>query len=69
MGTNIMVQFILQPILLFGVLFHLGMGIYLDIKNQQARPIKYAMNKPATNSNWMSRNMVITGLMIMLFLG
>ena len=69
MGTNGVVQFVLQPILLFGVLFHLGMGIYLDIKNKAARPIKYAMDKPSENSNWMSRNMVITGIMIMLFLG
>ncbi len=69
MGTNGVVQFVLQPILLFGVLFHLGMGIYLDIKNRAARPIKYAMDKPSENSNWMSRNMVITGLTIMLFLG
>lgn len=69
MGTNGVVQFVLQPILLFGVLFHLGMGIYLDIKNKAARPVEYAMDKPSENSNWMSRNMVITGLMIMLFLG
>ena len=41
MGTNGVVQFVLQPILLFGVLFHLGMGIYLDIKNKKLRPIKY----------------------------
>ena len=34
MGTNGVVQFVLLFILLFGVLFHLGMGIYLDIKNK-----------------------------------
>jgi succinate dehydrogenase / fumarate reductase cytochrome b subunit len=69
MGTNGMIQFVMQPVLLFGVLFHLGMGIYLDAKNKAARPIKYAMDKPSENSNWMSRNMIITGIMIMLFLG
>ena len=69
MGTNTVIQFVLQPVLLFGVLFHLSMGIYLDIKNKAARPIKYAKDKPSSNSNWMSRNMVITGVMIMLFLG
>lgn len=68
MGTNGMVQFVLQPVLLFGVLFHLGMGIFLDIKNKSARPIKYAMDKPSENSSWVSRNMIITGVMIMLFL-
>ncbi len=69
MGTNSIIQFLIQPILLFGVLFHLGMGMYLESKNRAARPIKYAMYKPAENSNWMSRNMLITGIMIMLFLG
>jgi len=69
MGTNSIIQFLIQPILLFGVLFHLGMGMYLESKNRAARPIKYAMDKPSENSNWMSRNMLITGIMIMLFLG
>ncbi len=69
MGTNPLIQYFLQPVLLFGVLFHLGMGIRLELKNKNARPVKYAMNKPAENTNWMSRNMIITGIMIMLFLG
>lgn len=69
MGTNSFIQFVMQPLLLLGVLFHLVMGIYLDVKNKSARPIKYAMDRPSINSNWMSRNMVITGIMIMLFLG
>jgi succinate dehydrogenase / fumarate reductase cytochrome b subunit len=69
MGTNPLVQFLLQPVLMFGVLFHLGMGIYLEQQNRAARPVKYAFNNPAANSTWMSRNMIITGIMIMLFLG
>ena len=68
MGTNPIIQFFLQPILLFGVLFHLIMGIVLELKNRSSRPIKYSMNKPSQNSTWMSRNMIITGIMIMLFL-
>ena len=69
MGTNPLVQFLLQPVLIFGVVFHLAMGVYLELKNRAARPIKYAYNKPSTNSSWMSRNMIITGIMILLFLG
>ena len=69
MGTNPLIQFVLQPILIVGFMFHLFMGIYLDFKNNKARPIKYAMDKPSANSNWMSRNMIISGLMIFLFLG
>ncbi len=69
MGTNGLVQYLIQPILLLGVLFHLFMGINLELKNRAARPIKYAMNKPSENASWMSRNMIITGIMVMLFLG
>lgn len=69
MGTNPLVQFLLQPVLMFGVLFHLGMGIYLEQQNRAARPVKYAFNNPSANSTWMSRNMIITGIMVMLFLG
>lgn len=69
MGTNPIIQFAMQPVLIFGVVFHLGMGIVLDMKNKSARSVKYAMDKPGENSSWMSRNMVITGIMIMLFLG
>lgn len=69
MGTNPLVQFVLQPVLAFGVIFHLGMGMRLELQNRASRPIQYAMNKPAENSSWMSRNMIITGAMIFLFLG
>ena len=69
MGTNPIVQYGIQPILLIGVLFHLGMGVYLDAANRKARNVKYAMNKPGENSSWWSRNMIITGITIMLFLG
>ena len=69
MGTNFLVQFILQPLLIFGVVFHFIMGIYLEIKNNSARQIKYKNYKGNTNSTWASRNMIISGLVILAFLG
>jgi succinate dehydrogenase / fumarate reductase cytochrome b subunit len=69
MGTFWLVQFIFQPILAFGVVFHLSLGFVLELKNRSARPVKYAFNNPSANSTWMSRNMIITGMMILLFLG
>jgi succinate dehydrogenase / fumarate reductase cytochrome b subunit len=69
MGTNPLIQFAMQPVLMFGVIFHLIMGIYLEIQNNKARQIKYAYSKPSANSNWMSRNMIYTGAMVMAFLG
>ncbi len=69
MGNNGIVQFIIQPILIIAVLFHLIAGLYLDVVNRNARNVKYQMNSPGKNSSWMSRNMVITGIMVLLFLG
>jgi succinate dehydrogenase / fumarate reductase cytochrome b subunit len=68
MGTNPLVQFLLQPILIFGVIFHLVMGMYLEVQNSKARPTKYQYSNAAANSSWMSRNMIITGIMVLLFL-
>jgi succinate dehydrogenase / fumarate reductase cytochrome b subunit len=68
MGTNPLIQFALQPVLFFGIIFHLIMGMRLELQNRKARPIQYAMNKPSENASWMSRNMIITGVMIMLFM-
>ena len=69
MGTFWAVQFILQPILIFGVVFHFIMGFVLEFKNRSARAINYAKTSRAINSSWVSRNMLLTGLVILAFLG
>ncbi len=69
MGYNPLVQFILQPILMAGVIIHFIMGIYLEIYNHKARTIKYTQFKGSANSSWPSRNMIITGLVVLAFLG
>ncbi|MFK7951840.1 MAG: succinate dehydrogenase cytochrome b subunit [Ekhidna sp.] len=69
MGTNPLIQFVMQPILMFGVTFHFIMGFILEIKNRNSRAVKYAMNKGEANSSWMSRNMIWSGLFILFFLG
>jgi succinate dehydrogenase / fumarate reductase cytochrome b subunit len=69
MGTNGLVQGVLQPILIFGVVFHFVMGLVLEIRNRNARAINYASYKGNANSSWASRNMIISGLVILAFLG
>ena len=69
MGYNPLVQYILQPILIAGVIVHFVMGIALEIKNNQARSVKYAKYKGSANASWISRNMIITGLVVLAFLG
>lgn len=68
MGTNPIVQFLIQPILIFGVIFHFIMGFVLEIQNKKARPVQYVRNNGAANSSWMSRNMLFSGLFILVFL-
>ncbi|HKL35398.1 MAG TPA: succinate dehydrogenase cytochrome b subunit [Salegentibacter sp.] len=68
MGTNFVVQVFLQPILIFGVIFHFVMGIVLEVKNRGARNIKYVKFAGNENSSWMSRNMIYTGLVVLAFL-
>ena len=62
------VQFILQPILIFGVVFHFIMGMVLDYQNRKSRSVKYYYVKGSSNSSWMSRNMIISGLTVLAFL-
>jgi len=68
MGTFWVIQYVMQPVLIFGVLFHFIMGFALEIKNKKARTISYAKNNGAANSSWMSRNMIYSGLFILIFL-
>jgi len=68
MGTNPLVQFVLQPILIVGVIFHFLMGFILEYKNRSSRVVKYAVNNGKANSSWVSRNMIYSGAFILVFL-
>ncbi|MGB0273933.1 MAG: succinate dehydrogenase cytochrome b subunit [Flavobacteriaceae bacterium] len=68
MGTNPIVQFLLQPILIFGVIFHFVMGFVLDIQNKHARGTRYTVYKGSANASWVSRNMLISGATVLAFL-
>ena len=65
MGYNPFVQFILQPILMFGVCFHFIMGVFIEWQNRKNQ-INYAVS--GIKSSWISRNMITTGLVILAFL-
>ena len=68
MGSNPLIQFVMQPILFVGVIFHFVMGFVLEFKNRAARPVKYAVTNNSQNSTWMSRNMIISGALILIYL-
>ncbi|MFT6870559.1 MAG: succinate dehydrogenase / fumarate reductase cytochrome b subunit [Paraglaciecola sp.] len=69
MGTNPVVQFALQPVLIFAVVFHFVMGFVLELRNSRARKVAYVKNNGAANSSWMSRNMIWSGITILAFIG
>ncbi len=69
MGYNPVVQYLLQPILIAGVIVHFVMGFILEIRNNKARNVKYVKYKGSANAPWVSRNMIISGAVVLAFLG
>ncbi|UOB19449.1 succinate dehydrogenase cytochrome b subunit [Abyssalbus ytuae] len=68
MGTNPLIQFLMQPVLIFGVVFHFVMGFILEARNKSARSVGYVKYAGSENSTWMSRNMIYSGLVVLAFL-
>lgn len=68
MGYNPVIQFVMQPILVAGVIFHFIMGFVLEFKNRSARPIAYVKFNGSANSTWASRNMIYSGAVVLAFL-
>ena len=69
MGYNPLVQYVLQPILIGGVIIHFVMGFVLEIQNKKARGTAYVKYKGSANAPWVSRNMIYSGLVVLAFLG
>lgn len=47
---------------------HVGLAFWLSARNEEARPVGYAIERTATAS-WASRHMLLTGLLVLVFLG
>ncbi|MEO0311338.1 MAG: hypothetical protein RIQ89_995 [Bacteroidota bacterium] len=65
--TNMIVRLI-EIGLFASIIFHTVQGIYLAFANRRARPVRYAVSNQAKNSTWFSRNMVLTGSIIFIFI-
>ncbi len=59
---------ILEIVLFAGFLLHIFLSLKLTLKNNKARPVKYAVNNGNANSKWYSRSMGILGSLILIFL-
>lgn len=51
-----------------GFFIHILDGLYLTLQNRKARPVRYAVSAQTGNSTWFSRNMGLTGSVILVFL-
>ncbi len=67
MATNPLVK-IVEPILGLGFMVHIIWSFYIEYQNWKARPVKYAKRNMSGASSWASRNMLILGSMVLVFL-
>jgi succinate dehydrogenase / fumarate reductase, cytochrome b subunit len=67
MGTNPIIK-IIEPVLAIGFILHIIYGIYTWFGNFKARPVRYQKVDPSKSSTWASRNMIILGALIVIFL-
>ena len=65
MSSNPIIR-VMEIVLVAGFLTHIIDAIMLTRANKKAQPVKYAMNK--NKSSWYSRNMGLTGSIILAFL-
>lgn len=67
MGTNPIIK-VMEPILALGFFVHIVWSLIISVQNLRARPIGYKKSSQGVNSTWASRNMLILGALILVFL-
>ena len=67
MGSNLIIRTMELGLFAFLIL-HIVQGLILWKQNNDARPVKYAVNRPEKNSSWYSRSMGLLGTLILMFL-
>jgi succinate dehydrogenase / fumarate reductase cytochrome b subunit len=67
MATNPFIK-IMEPVLALGFLIHIIWSFYVSYKNYKARPVRYAQSNASYSSSWASRNMLVLGALVLVFL-
>jgi succinate dehydrogenase / fumarate reductase cytochrome b subunit len=65
--TNPIIR-VVEIFLFLSIIFHAATGIRLIRKNKKARPVGYQTTKASPNTFWTSRNMAISGIIILGFI-
>lgn len=68
MSTNPLIK-IVEPVLALGFGIHIIWSLWISYQNMKARPVGYLNTKQSINSEWASRNMLILGALLFVFLG
>jgi succinate dehydrogenase / fumarate reductase, cytochrome b subunit len=68
MATNPMIK-IMEPVLALGFVIHIIWSLIISYQNMKARPVGYLKTNQTVNSEWASRNMLILGAMLVIFMG
>jgi succinate dehydrogenase / fumarate reductase, cytochrome b subunit len=66
MGSNPLIR-AMEFGLFGGFIFHIVDGLLLKMQNAKARPVKYAVNAGSKNASWFSKNMAVTGVILLIF--
>jgi succinate dehydrogenase / fumarate reductase cytochrome b subunit len=67
MTHNMLIR-IVEIFLFLGIIFHAADGIWLWFSNRKARPIRYQKVANSENTMWSSRNMIVTGTILLFFI-
>jgi succinate dehydrogenase / fumarate reductase, cytochrome b subunit len=59
---------IIEIVLFAAIVIHVVQAVVLTKQNSNARPVKYAIDGASTTSSWISRNMGLTGSVILFFI-
>jgi succinate dehydrogenase/fumarate reductase cytochrome b subunit (b558 family) len=68
MATNPMIK-VMEPVLAIGFIVHIIWSLIITLQNMRARPVGYNKTQQSVNSTWASRNMLILGAMLFVFMG
>ncbi len=67
MATNPLIK-IMEPILGLGFVIHILWSFSVEYQNWKARPVKFTQRKTKGVSSWASRNMLVLGALVLVFL-
>ncbi|MGE4586495.1 MAG: succinate dehydrogenase [Mangrovibacterium sp.] len=67
MATNPLIK-VIEPVLGLGFLVHIIWTFYVSYQNYRARPVRYVSGSASDTSGWASRNMLVLGALVLVFL-